>query len=144
MFASVVIYLFKITTIILGLYLNILNYSFNRQIGKHSTEFAKLDWKQNHDQQENTGRSALWFSYDISQCCATFLHSRHTKYCRRVMAAHQPHFSYCGGGGRWFMALIGRDNFLWIDPNRKIFYLMFVIIHLYYYAIYFKYIHYLK
>jgi hypothetical protein len=30
-----------------------------------------------------------------------------------VMAAHQPHFAYCGGGGGgWFMALIGRDNFL--------------------------------
>jgi hypothetical protein len=26
----------------------------------------------------------------LKQCCATFLHSRHTKYCRRVMAAHQP------------------------------------------------------
>jgi hypothetical protein len=33
------------------------------------------------------------------QCCATFLHSRHTKNCRRVMAAHQPHSAYCGGGG---------------------------------------------
>jgi hypothetical protein len=35
----------------------------------------------------------------LIQCCATFLHSRHTKYCRRVMAAHQPHFAYCGVGG---------------------------------------------
>jgi hypothetical protein len=35
----------------------------------------------------------------LLQCCATFLHSRHTKYCRRVMAAHQPHFAYCGGEG---------------------------------------------
>jgi hypothetical protein len=35
----------------------------------------------------------------IWQCCATFLHSRHTKYCRRVTATHQPHFAYCGGGG---------------------------------------------
>jgi hypothetical protein len=42
------------------------------------------------------------------------------------------------GGG--VMALIGRDNFLQIDPNRK----MLIIIHLYYYVIYFKYIHYLK
>jgi hypothetical protein len=42
------------------------------------------------------------------------------------------------------MALIGRYNFLQIDPNRKMFYLMFIIIHLYYYVIYFKYIHYLK
>jgi hypothetical protein len=33
------------------------------------------------------------------QCYATFLHSRHTKYCRRVIAAHQPHFAYCKGGG---------------------------------------------
>jgi hypothetical protein len=33
----------------------------------------------------------------LTQCCATFLHSRHTKYCRRVMAAHQHHFAYCGG-----------------------------------------------
>jgi hypothetical protein len=38
----------------------------------------------------------------ISQCCTTFLHSRHAKYCRKVMAAHRPHFAYCGGGGgRW-------------------------------------------
>jgi hypothetical protein len=36
----------------------------------------------------------------LEQCCATFLHSWHTKYCRRVMAAHQPHLAYCGGG-RW-------------------------------------------
>jgi hypothetical protein len=35
---------------------------------------------------------------NLKQCCATFLHSRHTKYCRRVMAAHQPHCAYCGGG----------------------------------------------
>jgi hypothetical protein len=35
----------------------------------------------------------------LQQCCATFLHSRHSKYCRRVMAAHQPHVAYCGGGG---------------------------------------------
>jgi hypothetical protein len=62
------------------------------------------------------------------QCCATFLHSRHTKYCRRVMAAHQPRFAYCGGWGRRFMAFIRRDNFLEIDP-RKMFYLMFMIIH---------------
>jgi hypothetical protein len=34
-----------------------------------------------------------------SQCCATFLHSQHTKYCRRVMAAHQPPFYICGRGG---------------------------------------------
>jgi hypothetical protein len=27
------------------------------------------------------------------------LDSRHTKYCRTVMAANQPHFAYCGGGG---------------------------------------------
>jgi hypothetical protein len=33
---------------------------------------------------------------------------------------------------------------LLIDPNRKMFYLMFIIIHLYYYVIYFKYIHCLK
>jgi hypothetical protein len=46
------------------------------------------------------------FMNRLCHCCATFLHSRHTKYCRRVMAAHR------GGGGRWFMALIGRDNFL--------------------------------
>jgi hypothetical protein len=37
--------------------------------------------------------------YILDQCCATFLHSRHTKYCRRVMAAHQPQFAYCEGGG---------------------------------------------
>jgi hypothetical protein len=43
----------------------------------------------------------------LHQCCATFLHSRHTKYCRRVMEAHQHHFAYCGV--EWFMALIGRD-----------------------------------
>jgi hypothetical protein len=35
----------------------------------------------------------------LAQCCATFLHSRRTKYCQRVMTAHQPHFEYCGGGG---------------------------------------------
>jgi hypothetical protein len=33
--------------------------------------------------------------YTLCHCCATFLHSRHTKYCRRVKAAHQPHFAYC-------------------------------------------------
>jgi hypothetical protein len=39
-------------------------------------------------------------SASLTQCCATFPHSRHTKHCRRVMAAHQPHFAYfCGGGG---------------------------------------------
>jgi hypothetical protein len=32
------------------------------------------------------------------QCCAVFLHSRHTKYSRRDMAAHQPHIAYCGEG----------------------------------------------
>jgi hypothetical protein len=52
-----------------------------------------------------------------------------------------PIFHMVGGGG-WFMALIGRDNFLQIDPNRKVFYFMFIIIRLYYYVIYFKYIHY--
>jgi hypothetical protein len=35
----------------------------------------------------------------LDQCCTTFLHSRHTKYCRRVMAAHQPHFAYFWSGG---------------------------------------------
>jgi hypothetical protein len=35
----------------------------------------------------------------LDQCWATFLHSQHTRFCRRVMAAHQPHFEYCGGGG---------------------------------------------
>jgi hypothetical protein len=35
----------------------------------------------------------------LNQCCATFLHSWHTKYCRRVMA-HQPHFAWGGGGAR--------------------------------------------
>jgi hypothetical protein len=37
----------------------------------------------------------------LAQCCATFLHSRQTKYCRRVMAAHQPLFCILweeGGG----------------------------------------------
>jgi hypothetical protein len=38
---------------------------------------------------------SVWYS--LNQCCATFLHSRHIKYCRSVMAAHQPHFAYCGG-----------------------------------------------
>jgi hypothetical protein len=38
------------------------------------------------------------FIISLMQCCTTFLHSRHTKYRRRVMAAHQPHFAYCGGG----------------------------------------------
>jgi hypothetical protein len=52
------------------------------------------------------------------------------------MAAHRPHFAYCGGG---VMALIGRDNFLYKStPTKKMFYLMFTIIHLYYYVIYFK------
>jgi hypothetical protein len=37
-------------------------------------------------------------SFCLDQCCANFLHSWHTKYCRRVMAAHQPHFAYCWGG----------------------------------------------
>jgi hypothetical protein len=39
----------------------------------------------------------------LKQCCATFLHSWHTKYCRRVMVAHQRHFAYCGKGedGLW-------------------------------------------
>jgi hypothetical protein len=35
----------------------------------------------------------------LLQCCATFLQLRHTKYCLRVMAAHQPHFAYIVGGG---------------------------------------------
>jgi hypothetical protein len=42
-------------------------------------------------------QSGEWLN-SLDQCCATFLHSRHTKYCRRVVAAHQPHFAYCGGG----------------------------------------------
>jgi hypothetical protein len=46
------------------------------------------EWKNNTD--------SYFF---LKQCCATFLHSWHTKYCRRVMAAHQPHFAYCKGGG---------------------------------------------
>jgi hypothetical protein len=36
--------------------------------------------------------------FRIWQCCATFLHSQHTKYCRRVMVAHHPHFAYWVGG----------------------------------------------
>jgi hypothetical protein len=37
----------------------------------------------------------------VVQCCATFLHSRHTKYCRRVMAAHQIIVGGGGGDGLW-------------------------------------------
>jgi hypothetical protein len=83
------------------------------------------------------------WSVTLQQCCATFLHSRHTKYCRRVMAAHQPHFAYCGGGDglwHWLAATTSYKS----TPTKKMFYLMFIIIHLYYYVIYFKYIHYLK
>jgi hypothetical protein len=55
------------------------------------------------------------------------------------MVAHQPHFSYCE-----VEMVYGIDwprHLILINPNRKMFYLMFIIIHLYYYVIYFKYIH---
>jgi hypothetical protein len=45
------------------------------------------------------------------QCCATFLHSRHTKFCRSHGGTPTP-FRTFEGGWRWFMALIGSDNFL--------------------------------
>jgi hypothetical protein len=48
---------------------------------------------------QNSFQTECVASRIIAQCCATFPHSRHTKYCRRVMAAHQPHFAYCRGGG---------------------------------------------
>jgi hypothetical protein len=36
----------------------------------------------------------------LQQCCSTFPHSWHTKYCRRVMAAHHnPILHVVGGGG---------------------------------------------
>jgi hypothetical protein len=47
----------------------------------------------------NTGRVSIIGLFPLHQCCATFLHSRHISYCRWVMAAHQPHLAYCGGGG---------------------------------------------
>jgi hypothetical protein len=46
-----------------------------------------------------TGRLPLSDFINLDQCCATFLHSRHTKYCRRVMAAHNPILYILGGGG---------------------------------------------
>jgi hypothetical protein len=69
---------------------------------------------------------AFMLSVHVEQCCATFLHLRHTKYCRRVMAAHQPNFQYCGGGGGgvygivWPQRLINRPqpkNVLFDVPN---------------------------
>jgi hypothetical protein len=62
---------------------------------------------------------SMWCNTGLGQCWATYLHPRHTKYCQRVMAAHQPHFAYCGGGGGLCMALIGRDNFLKNRPQSK-------------------------
>jgi hypothetical protein len=84
----------------------------------------------------------IHFLFHLVQCCATFLHSRHTKYCRRAMAAHQPHFTYWWGGGgdglwHWLAATTSYKS----TPIEKMFYLMFIFIHLYYYIIYFKYIH---
>jgi hypothetical protein len=37
--------------------------------------------------------------YHLDQCCANFLHLRHTKYCRRVMVAHKRPFCILGGVG---------------------------------------------
>jgi hypothetical protein len=55
----------------------------------------------------------------LYQCCATFLHSRHTKYCRRVMAAHQPHFAYWGGGGEMIYGIYWPRQFLINRPQSK-------------------------
>jgi hypothetical protein len=54
---------------------------------------------------------------ELVQCCATFLHSRHI--CRRVMAAHQPHFEYCGGGGRWFTHSLAATTSYKSTPTEK-------------------------
>jgi hypothetical protein len=55
----------------------------------------------------------------LGQCCATFLHSRHTKYCRRVMAAHQPHSAYCGGEGDGLWHLLAATTSYKSTPTEK-------------------------
>jgi hypothetical protein len=62
------------------------------------------------------------------------------------MAAHQPHFAYCGGGGGVEM-VYGIDwprQLLINRPQSKNVLFDVYNIHLYYYAIYFKYIYYFK
>jgi hypothetical protein len=59
------------------------------------------------------------------------------------MATHQPHFAYCWGGEMvygtdWLRQLIINRP----QPKNVLFDVH--IIHLYYYVIYFEYIHYLK
>jgi hypothetical protein len=56
----------------------------------------------------------------------------HTKYCLKVMAAHQPHFAYIvGGGGEMVYGIDWPRQLLINRPNQKMFYLKFVIIQLY-------------
>jgi hypothetical protein len=78
----------------------------------------------------------------LEQCCTTSLHSRHTKYCRRVMAAHQPHFAY-GGGGKMVYGIDWPRQLLINRPQPKN---VLFDVHNYPSLLlcYFKYIHYLK
>jgi hypothetical protein len=81
----------------------------------------------------------------VGQCCATFLHSRHTKNIVEESWRHtNPIFHIVGGRGDGLWHRLAATTSYKSTPNRKMFYLMFIIIHLCYHVIYFKYIYYLK
>jgi hypothetical protein len=79
------------------------------------------------------------YNNDLHQYCASFLHSRHTKYCRRVMAAHQPILHIVGEGGEMVYGIDWPRQLIINRPQPKN-----VLFDVHNYVTYFKYIHYLK
>jgi hypothetical protein len=67
----------------------------------------------------------------------------YTKYCRRVMAAHQPHFTYWGGGGDGLWHWLAATAPYKLTPTEKCS-IWCSQLSIFIIVIYFKYIRYLK